>query len=66
NVEVRDGSAIWLPNLIKNLLAEVTQNQGSERIAGDNHLLKEAAMLILVNLSDQSPNVGTHLEMLLE
>ncbi|GJS70016.1 PHD finger protein-like protein, partial [Tanacetum coccineum] len=27
NVEVRDGSAIWLRNLIKNLLAEGTQNQ---------------------------------------
>ncbi|GJR75687.1 PHD finger protein-like protein [Tanacetum coccineum] len=27
NVEVRDGSAIWLRNRIKNLLAEGTQNQ---------------------------------------
>ncbi|GJT11904.1 hypothetical protein Tco_0858946 [Tanacetum coccineum] len=27
NVEVRDASAIWLRNLIKNLLAEGTQNQ---------------------------------------
>ncbi|GJY71568.1 importin-5-like protein isoform X1 [Tanacetum coccineum] len=32
NVEVRDALAIWLQNLIKNLLTEVTQNQVNDTL----------------------------------
>ncbi|GJW93770.1 importin-5-like protein isoform X2 [Tanacetum coccineum] len=84
NVEVRDGSAIWLRNLIKNLLAEVTQNQVKDtlliRVEIEDdvnvrislcHTLAKAFIVFDVEnwgpeLSDQSPNVGTRLEMLLE
>ncbi|GJZ71275.1 PHD finger protein-like protein [Tanacetum coccineum] len=84
NVEVRDGSAIWLRNLIKNLLAEGTQNQVKDtlliRVEIEDdvnvrislcHMLAKAFIVFDVDnwgpeLSDQSPNVGTRLEMLLE
>ncbi|GJV86908.1 importin-5 [Tanacetum coccineum] len=58
--------AIMEKKVKDTLLIRVEIEDDVNCVAGDNHLLKEAAMLILVNLLDQSPNVGTRLEMLLE
>ncbi|GJU36210.1 importin-5-like protein isoform X1 [Tanacetum coccineum] len=84
NAEVRDGSVIWLQNLIKKLLVKGTQNQVKDtllihaeieddvnvRISLCHTLAKAFIVFDVENwgpeLSDQSPNVGTRLEMLLE